>query len=47
MQKNNRFIASLAKTSSEMQVEMPWARGARRAEMIARRNGLLAARKSA
>ena len=47
MQKKSRFIASIVKTSREAEVQMPWARGARRAEMIARRKGLLVDRRSA
>ncbi len=47
MHKQSRFIASIVKTSREADVQMPWARGARRAEMIARRKGLLDIRKTA
>lgn len=47
MQKNSRFIASIVKTSRKVDVQMPWARGARRAEVVARRKGLLAVRKTA
>ena len=47
MQKKSRFIASIVKTSREVDAQMPWTRGARRAEMIARRKGLLAVRKTA
>ena len=32
-----RFIASVLKAAEECDTQMPWARGRRRAEMIARR----------
>lgn len=47
MKTNPRFLKSILKTSSEVSVEMPWARGARRAEFIARRNGQTTTRKTA
>ncbi|WP_171054102.1 hypothetical protein [Arenibacterium halophilum] len=38
MKAKSRFIASVVKESSKPTVDLPWARGARRAAMIARRN---------
>ena len=37
MQKSKRWMETLLKDSADVEVTMPWARGARRAEMIARR----------
>lgn len=47
MQTKSRFIASVVKTSRDAQIEMPWARGTRRAAMIARRKGLAPGRRTA
>jgi hypothetical protein len=38
MKAKSRFIAAAIKESSKPSVDLPWARGARRAAMIARRN---------
>lgn len=40
MQKSKRWMETLLKESADVEVTMPWARGARRAEMIARRKAL-------
>ena len=37
MKTNARFIASITATARSTEVQLPWARGARRAAMIARR----------
>jgi len=37
MKTNTRFIKSVVETARRDETVMPWARGARRAEMIARR----------
>ena len=42
-----RFIQSVVQGAQTSNVEMPWARGRRRAAMIARRKAVLALRKSA
>lgn len=39
MKPKARYIASVIATSKAQELQMPWARGARRAAMIARRNG--------
>lgn len=39
MKPKARFIASVLETVAKQDVKMPWSRGDRRAEMIARRNG--------
>lgn len=44
---NTRFIKSVVTTAATTHVEMPWARGARRAAMIARRSAPLELLKSA
>jgi hypothetical protein len=48
MKTNARFIKSITKAAAENDTVMPWARGARRAAFIAKRNAPAApARKSA
>lgn len=42
-----RFLKSVAKTAKSTDVEMPWARGSRRAAMIAKRKGEPVLRRSA
>ncbi|GHF54720.1 hypothetical protein [Seohaeicola zhoushanensis] len=37
MKPKTRFIKSVVETAAKSEVVMPWARGTRRAEMIARR----------
>lgn len=39
MKPKARFLNSIVDTANKCDVQMPWARGARRAAMIARRNG--------
>lgn len=40
MTSQSRFIQSVVKASKSEQPQMPWARGARRAAFIAKRDGL-------
>ncbi|GGG64664.1 hypothetical protein GCM10011415_09090 [Salipiger pallidus] len=47
MSKQSRFIKSVISTAKMAEVELPWTRGPRRAEAMARRNGQTALRKSA
>jgi len=44
---NTRFIQSVTKATEHSTVEMPWARGARRAIFISRRKATVEMRKSA
>ncbi len=39
MKKQSRFIKSVVATSKSAEMELPWARGARREAAIARRKG--------
>ncbi|GAB5437464.1 hypothetical protein [Falsiruegeria mediterranea] len=39
MKPKARFLNSVVDTANKCDVQMPWARGARRAAMIARRDG--------
>ncbi|WP_165354681.1 hypothetical protein [Tropicimonas sp. IMCC6043] len=43
---NNRWMESVLEAAEENIVEMPWARGQRRQEMIARRASAEASRKA-
>ena len=45
MKTNARFIKSITKAAAENDTVMPWARGTRRAEFIAKRNAAAAAPK--
>ncbi len=47
MKKNQRFIKSVIDTAAKNDTVMPWARGARRAAFIAKRNDTPVARKTA
>ena len=47
MKKNQRFIKSVVETAAKNDTVMPWARGARRAAFIAKRNAAPFARKTA
>ncbi|SDF63271.1 hypothetical protein [Sulfitobacter delicatus] len=47
MKKNQRFIKSVVETAAKNDTVMPWARGARRAAFIAKRNAAPLARKTA
>ena len=47
MNKQSRFIKSVINTAKTAEVRLPWARGQRLTEAIARRNGQTALRKSA
>ncbi len=47
MKRTPRFVKGVVATAEKTEVQMPWARGARRAAFIAKRNGLEAPRKSA
>lgn len=47
MKKNQRFIKSVIDTAAKNDTVMPWARGARRAAFIAKRNTPQFARKTA
>ena len=47
MKKNQRFIKSVIDTAAKNDTVMPWARGARRAAFIAKRNTPRVARKTA
>ncbi|MHA6264963.1 hypothetical protein ACXYMO_17325 [Arenibacterium sp. CAU 1754] len=38
MTRKSRFIKSVVETTRKGETEMPWSRGARRAQMIARRS---------
>ena len=38
MKTNNRFIKSVIETARKTETQMPWTRGARRADMIANRH---------
>ena len=38
MTRKSRFIKSVVETARKTETDMPWSRGARRAEMIARRS---------
>lgn len=39
MRKERRWMTSVLKEAAKSKIEMPWARGARRQEMIAKREG--------
>jgi len=39
MRTERRWIASVTREAARIEFDMPWTRGARRAEWIARRNG--------
>lgn len=43
----SRFLASVIAASQDSQIDLPWARGARRAAMIARRQAAEGRRQSA
>ncbi len=47
MKKNQRFIKSVIDTAAKNDTVMPWARGARRAAFIAKRNTSQVPRKTA
>jgi len=47
MKKNQRFIKSVIDTAAKNDTVMPWARGARRAAFIAKRNSIPVVRKTA
>ncbi|WP_247078608.1 hypothetical protein [Pseudohalocynthiibacter sp. F2068] len=47
MQTEKRWLKSVLKEATVTEVKMPWARGARRGEMIARRRALSEQTKSA
>ncbi|MEX3316791.1 hypothetical protein [Sulfitobacter sp. PS-8MA] len=47
MKKNPRFIKSVVDSAAKNDTVMPWARGARRAAFIAKRNAAPVARKTA
>lgn len=47
MKTNKRFIKSIIATAAKDETVMPWARGARRAAFIAKRNSEQSARKTA
>lgn len=47
MKTNTRFIKSIVETAAKNDTVMPWARGARRAEFIAKRTAVVITRKSA
>lgn len=47
MKIKTRFIKSVVETAAKDETVMPWARGARRATFVAKRNAPAAMRKSA
>jgi len=47
MKTNTRFIKSVVETAAKNDTVMPWARGARRAAFIAKRNAAPVVRKTA
>ncbi|NUH65807.1 hypothetical protein HTT03_10985 [Sulfitobacter sp. S0837] len=47
MKKNPRFIKSVIDSAAKNDTVMPWARGARRAAFIAKRNASAVVRKTA
>ena len=47
MKTNARFIKSLIETAAKTDTPLPWARGARRAAFIAKRNDTAPQRKTA